>query len=375
MLKIFVTGDNHIGLKYANHPKKEEITAERLNALSRMVEKANEENCGLFAVTGDLFENINVTKKNVEAVVKILSGFNEIAAVLPGNHDYYDKEVKVWQYFKEAAAGCGNLVLLDEYREYEFTAGDSDFVIYPAFCGSLHSAAGENNLGRIKDLSFEHREKYLIGMAHGAFEGESLDREGEYFKMTEKVLEEIPVDLWLLGHTHVPFPKNLTYELKPVKERVFNPGTHVQTDVSNGTEGLCFIIEIDGDKKIRAKKYLSGELRFYRREVPVRAGSFKDDLNGMLKDIGDKSLVDISFIGAVTEDEYESRTQIIEEAGKRFLEFEYNDGGLTKLITKELVEKEFPETSFSAKFLSELLEEPKQAQMAYDLLMTVKGGK
>ena len=188
-------------------------------------------------------------------------------------------------------------------------------------------------------------------------------------------MEEIPVDLWLLGHTHVPFPKNLTYELKPVKERVFNPGTHVQTDVSNGTEGLCFIIEIDGDKKIRAKKYLSGELRFYRREVPVRAGSFKDDLNGMLKDIGDKSLVDISFIGAVTEDEYESRTQIIEEAGKRFLEFEYNDGGLTKLITKELVEKEFPETSFSAKFLSELLEEPKQAQMAYDLLMTVKGGK
>lgn len=373
MLKIFVTGDNHIGLKYASHIQKEKIISERINAILRMVEKANSEGCGLFAVTGDLFENINTAKKDVKAVVEILSKFNGMTAVIPGNHDYYGDGVKVWQYFKECSDSCGSIALLNERRPYEFSIGDDEVIIYPAFCGSLHSKSGENNLGWIKDEPFPDDGKYRIGIAHGAVEGESLDKEGVYFLMPREELYRIPVDVWLVGHTHVPFPNDLSENFSAVNERIFNAGTHVQTDVSNNTEGLCFILEIDENKNIRAKKYISGGLRFYRRNVSVSAGNFSGELLRCLSDIPDLSVVDILIGGAVSEDEYSRRTEIIEDALSRFLEGSYNSNGLTRLITKELIDKEFPETSFSAGFLTDLLADPKEAQLAYELLQSVRG--
>ena len=57
MLRIFVTGDNHIGLKYANHEHSDVLVSSRISAFEKMVKTANEENCDLFVITGDLFEN------------------------------------------------------------------------------------------------------------------------------------------------------------------------------------------------------------------------------------------------------------------------------------------------------------------------------
>ena len=57
MLKIFQTGDNHIGLKYASHQQAEVLKSARVNAFERMVDAANRECCALFVITGDLFEN------------------------------------------------------------------------------------------------------------------------------------------------------------------------------------------------------------------------------------------------------------------------------------------------------------------------------
>ena len=57
MLRIFVTGDNHIGLKYASHEQAAVLASSRMTAFEAMVESANQENCWLFVITGDLFEN------------------------------------------------------------------------------------------------------------------------------------------------------------------------------------------------------------------------------------------------------------------------------------------------------------------------------
>ena len=45
MLKIFVTGDNHIGLKYASHEKAQALAAKRMEAFPAMVDAANREGC------------------------------------------------------------------------------------------------------------------------------------------------------------------------------------------------------------------------------------------------------------------------------------------------------------------------------------------
>lgn len=375
MLRIFVTGDNHIGLKYANHEQAATLVSSRITAFEGMVHTANLENCDLFVITGDLFENTyGISKRDIKSLLEILSGFKGVVAVLPGNHDYYDKDVKVWQYFKDVQASCDNIMLLTDYRPYKITVNGEDIVLYPALCTSLHSAPGQNNLDWIKETSIINDGAYHIGIAHGAVESETIDNEGQYFLMKRSELESIPVDAWLIGHTHVPFPRNLTEEFS-ASERIFNAGTHVQTDVSCNTEGLCFVVEISDDKSVRAKKSVSGNLHFHRKHIAVTAGEMENILARELSEFSDNSVVDLILTGAVAIDEYEERHRIINGALARFIEGTYNDYSLSKLISKELIGAEFPETSFSAGLLTSLLEDPKEAQLAYELLKSLKEGK
>lgn len=375
MLKIFVTGDNHIGLKYASHEKAAELAARRISAFDGMVASANREGCELFVITGDLFENTyGIAKATVKTLLDKLAEFRGTVAVLPGNHDYYDSDVKLWQYFKDLMGEHDNIMLLTEYRPYELELGGERAVLYPALCTAHHSAPGENNLGWIKAAPIAPDGAYRIGIAHGAVEGETIDNEGRYFIMTRRELESIGVDVWLLGHTHVPFPRNLG-ESFGEHGRIFNPGTHVQTDVNCATEGQCFVIELGEDKAARAKKLVSGNLRFYRREVKISGESLETALNRALADIGDESVVDVVLSGAVSAEEHERRVEIIDAALARFVEGSYNDYALSKIISEKMIASEFAETSFSASLLNALMDEPKEAQLAYELLKALKEGK
>ena len=372
MLKIFVTGDNHIGLKYARHEKADVIINARKSAFKAMVEKANEEDCGLFVITGDLFENNSgILKSDIAYIIDALSAFKGIAAILPGNHDYYDNSSKLWRSLEEYIKKTDNVIILSDYRPYILDINGEKAVIYPAACKSLHSAKGENCLGWIKGADMS-ADGYKIGVAHGAVEGETIDSEGEYFPMTRKELEEIAVDVWLLGHTHVPFPRSLSETEYSEGERVFNAGTHVQTDVSCNTGGECFIIEIDESKNVRAKKFNSGNLYFFRKNLSLTSGNMTEELSAELEKLPENSIVDIILSGAVSAEEYEKREEVITAALSRFIEGTYSDYAMSKLISKELIDAEFPETSFSAGFLTALLDEPKEAQLAYELLKTLK---
>ena len=63
-------------------------------------------------------------------------------------------------------------------------------------------------------------DKIHIGIAHGSIEGVSPDFDQQYFPMTKRELNISGVDIWLMGHTHITWPK------KPgKKDIVFNPGT------------------------------------------------------------------------------------------------------------------------------------------------------
>ncbi len=375
MLKVFLTGDNHLGLKYAKYEQAATIIAGRMSAFEKMVEQANREKCDLFVIAGDLFENTTgISKREMKSLLEMLSCFKGTVVVLPGNHDYYDKESKVWKNFREVMDNYDNILLLTEYRYYSLPIGDEKVVLYPALCTSLHSEPGQNNIGWIREQDIPDDGTYRIGIAHGAVEGETIDNEGQYFLMRRDELESIPVDAWLIGHTHVPFPKNLTEKFATCG-KIFNAGTHVQTDVSCNTEGQCFIIKIDSSKKVSAKKVVSGNMRFHRLTVACTAGNMEEQICRALEDFADESYVDLILTGAVTMDEYEDRMRIAEKYLDRFMESRVNDNALSKLITRELIESEFPETSFSAQFLLELIEQPKEAQMVYEMLKELKEKK
>lgn len=377
MLKIFMTGDNHIGLKYAGHEKAERIVEARISAFDDMVKAANDEHCSLFVITGDLFDGLyGISERDVKALLNKLSLFKGTVAVLPGNHDYFDdfdKDKKVWRSFHEVMRGMDNIMLLSECRPYPLPIGEEKVVLYPAPCTSEHSE--NNNLDWIKRENILPDATFRIGIAHGAVEGETIDREGQYFLMRRSELLRISVDVWLIGHTHVPFPKNLKTNEWTSGERIFNAGTHVQKDVHNNTEGCCFVLEIGEDKTVRAKKFISGNLRFYREEICVKAGQMRQTLERELSKFDKNSVIEIFVSGAVSEEEYENSKAILDDFRGKFVEVKFDDAKLTKLITREKIESEFPEISFSAKFLEQLLDEPKEAQLAYDLIKSLKGAK
>ena len=375
MLRIFLTGDNHIGLKYASHPQAETLIRRRIDAFEAMVAKANEEGCDLFVIAGDLFDKTTgIGKKTIRDILAYLSAFEGTVAVLPGNHDYYDEDVKVWQDFREEMGRYDNILLLNEYAPRALQAGDRNVVLYPAFCTARNSRPGENNLGWIKREMIIPDGTYRIGIAHGAIEGASLDREGAYFQMSQEELSAIPVDAWLIGHTHVPVPRDLT-EAYQEAGKIFNAGTHVQDNVSTNTEGQCFIIEIGDDKKVRAKKTVSGNLRFLRIPVGVTAGNMREELRRLVEPLDRQSVVELIISGAVTDEEYRNRKEYIDGLLSGFVEGDWTDSGLSRLITPELIDSEFPETGAAAGLLKSLLDDPREAQLAYDLLKEIKGGK
>ena len=82
------------------------------------------------------------------------------------------------------------------------------------------------------------------------------------------------------------FLDDLSEEEKAVFEegyKIFNAGTHVQTDVSCNTEGQCFIIEISDKKEIHAKNlrqcpYCGQKLVFSDSEKPGVDYTYKADI-------------------------------------------------------------------------------------------------
>ena len=376
MLKIFMTGDNHIGSSYADHTAREIIIKKKTDAFEKMVAKANEEKCDIFVITGDLFDkNSNIAKKDIKTVINYLSAFDGTVFILPGNHDYYDGQCDLWKNFEEIKSqnGADNIAIIRECKPYSFSSKESDIVIYPAPCDAKHSE--ENKIGWMKEENIVPDRTYRIGIAHGAIEGKSLDNEGRYYLMTKEELESIPVDAWLIGHMHVPFPENLSEEFTE-SGKIFNAGSHVQQNIHNNTEGLCFIIEIGENKKVKAKKFLSGGIRFYRPDINLSAGKMEKILERELSQYEDGCIIDkMELSGAVSFEEYDNRFEIIEKYCSRFAEYTYKSENISKLISKELIDSEFAETSLSAVVLSALLEEPKEAQLVYELLGELKGEK
>lgn len=375
MIKIFVTGDNHFGKKYDRYPEiRDRLVDNRFVCFEKMIEKAEQEGCDIFAVTGDLFDNCSsIRKSDVERVVRILAGFAGRVLVLPGNHDYYTGEEKVWKDFDDALRTCdNNIIRLDRFEPYPIEIAEETVVIYPAFCRSKHSR--ENNLGWIKEMSVPKSGQINVGMAHGAIEGVTPDMQKEYFLMTEPELQAIPMDVWLVGHTHIPYPGGLSEDEEIGGYRIFNAGTHAQTDLHNNTRGYGFIISVDkqGDKaQVSAKKYQSGTIFFY--DIAVRVSSAEgDSLEALLQEKLDpleaESVVRLTVTGSVFSEEYSRRRELYKKYCDRFLSWELQDDELHEEITLDRVREEFAESSFAAKLMEALQGDQTELQMAYELL-------
>lgn len=364
MIKIMCSGDLHIGRRFDRYPDvRDRLIESRFECLQRIMETAEKEKCQFVVITGDTFDNVSsVRMTDVRRVAGILSGsaFSGHVLVLPGNHDYCEPGSKLWAEFRRFAP---EVTLLDRYEPVTFSEDGKDVVFYPAMCDSKHSR--ENRIGWIKEADVD-REAINIGVAHGAIAGITPDANGEYFLMTEGELESIPMDAWLIGHTHIPYAGN----------RVFNAGTPEQLDLHNNTPGLSFIVSVDvsenGRKRVSIERVKTGQICYIDAALRITPS---DDLEEQLGNFGcdpESTVIRLKLTGSMNRSDYADRKLIYNGFLDMFLTGEIEDEEVSEEITAESIREEYPEESLASRVLNGLLDDPQAAGMARELFRSCK---
>ena len=258
-LKVFAAADLHIGMKFARYGDdiRPFLIQARMDALSRMIEKANKASCDLFILAGDLFDRPNCRRKTVLEVLRYLDRFEgKLVALLPGNHDYVqDGPGSLWSVLYDEAGD--RVLLLTEKKPYDLHEFDLDAVLYPGPCEEKHSSS--NSIGWIGDAETGAGSGVRIGIAHGSIEGISPDFDGRYYPMGREELLAAGLDFWIIGHTHLQWSDGT----------VFIPGTPEPDGFDCAHEGAAWLIEPGENGTAGAETVTVGTYRFLDLTVDI----------------------------------------------------------------------------------------------------------
>ncbi len=369
-MKILHTADLHLGMKFAGYPEvQRELSEARFATLEKLVETANAESCDLFLIAGDLFDRTGVAKRDILRAAGALNRFEgKLVLVLPGNHDYLAPEPgEPWTTFRENAGD--RVILLAEKRVYPLAHYNLDAAVYPAPCEARHSP--DNHLGWIREAAREEEAGFRIGVAHGSLEGLSPDFDRQFYPMTREELLECGLDLWLLGHTHLPFPG------KPgPRDRIFYSATPEPDGFDCRHPGHAWIIEISGEGKISARLLTTGRYRFLhdRRELRT-AGDLARLENDYQTPESQNLLLKLKLTGRLAREDYDRLPEIREKLRQNLFYLQWDGAELGEEITPAMIEREFTAGSFPHRLLSELArreEDGEALQKAYHLLTELR---
>jgi len=368
-IRIFHTADLHLGMKFARgyRPELQQALVEaRFETLTGMVDAANREDCGLFTVAGDMFDNRQLTKRDVVRAAEALRAFEgRLVLVLPGNHDYIQAgDDTLWNWFREAAGE--RTLLLGEPRPFDLRPYDIEAVVHAAPCTAKHSSV--NAIGWIEPRIVEDDGLHRIGLAHGSVTGLSIDWGDAYYPMTLEELESAGMDLWLLGHTHVRFPD----EEQGSGSRIFFPSTPEPDGFDCTHPGRAWIIDLAPDRSVSYRSIRTGRFRFHSIER-VLAG--EDDLTVLELHVErleqETDLVKLKLSGRVPGPVHDRRGELVSRLEARVLHLECDLGDLLREVTAEDIDREFTEGSFPHRLLYRLVESDGDSlalQTAYDLI-------
>ncbi len=378
-LRIMHASDVHIGMTFRHYPDeiRERLIEARFTVLEKMVAQAETHQCHLLVVAGDLFEKQSISKKDVMRVKHILSTFSSgTVCVLPGNHDYINDASTLWQTFMQDLPD--NIMVLEKEEKLTLTEGEYSVSLYPAPCHKKHSDT--HNLAWVQDVSIEENERkgdhFHIGIAHGALAGISPDLAGQYYNMTLETLNSLPQDLWLLGHTHLPYPFGSNFQ----NARIFNAGAPEPDGMDCQHEGGAWFIEIDESKHVYAKRIKTGTFMFRDLVEEVKQeADFQKILDTYVdqvgKDVAKRTMLRLKLHGYLEEEVYEARHDFYRVMGNSLAYFHKDDSELKVRFTADRIAEVFTEGSLPAVLLQELVDEydEETAHVAYELIQEVKG--
>lgn len=320
-VKIIHTADNHIGISYNTVAQaKSELVKERLESLKRIVEEGNKEKANYLVIAGDLFDVTKLNKSRTTDVIKVLKAFKEKVVIIPGNHDFYiDEPDSLWQYFK-SNVDAEKIIVLDQYEVFIDSVGDQEVRFYPAACRTLHS--DQNMIGWVANEE-KKADAIHIGIAHGNVDGLGRDEDGKYFNMRVEELNGAGVDFWLLGHIHVAYP---TQDIVNTNPGFFMSGTHMPDSWKSTNIGNAWMIEVDEDKNIKAKRFQPSKFTYKVIEAELKSGLDIDQLNNQLSTCDkNNTAVRLNLTGILVDQEMQLLEDIFKECSDKsdgFIHFE-----------------------------------------------------
>ena len=355
-MDILLTADLHLGKSYSKFAAGKRYAEARIEAFRNIIKIGNEKGCEILVIAGDLFDKKSIPPDLHKMVSRILGEFPGDVLILPGNHDFYNPEQdKLWKDF-EALSPPNVRVLRDKVP---FPMGD--IVFYPCPCNAKYSKA--NALGWLSSYPYLDQEKWNIGIAHGTVVGQSYDLDEKYFSMTEKELYACKMDMWFIGHTHVPFVL--------ADNRILNPGTHQQTDIADSSCGEIFIVSLKENKAFSVQKYRTGVLDFVKREVHLDFNQeLENTLRQQVQDLSPKrTSLRITLTGFAGQDEYSIRKDIYERVFCDFISYEVEDSKLNRAITSQMIDQETVKGSTINLLLHRYENSPELLNLAFDKVL------
>ncbi|OWZ83534.1 metallophosphoesterase family protein [Natranaerobius trueperi] len=372
MLKVFHTGDNHLGMTFSgrNYSKdlRNQLRQARFDNLQKLVTIANEEKCHLFIIAGDLFHRPNVSNKRVIETVRILSEFNGCVVVLPGNHDYFHSESNLWNTFMEHTPE--HVLVLKDLEPYSLEEFGLNIVLYPAPCNDKWSC--ENKIGWIEEHT-RSNDLWHLGIAHGSVKGISPDFDERYFPMSEEEIRKTKLDHIFLGHTHLPYPEKSIVDLSSVGFSY--AGTSEPDGFDCNHPGYARLTTFNEDR-ITSQCIETGEFRFKELDLEIdKVEEIEEiNLNNITDSPSEKLLLKINITGAISREEYRELTASIENLRTKALHLDVNLDNLQFEVTKESIADEFSEGSFPYMLLNRLAEKDDRTalQLADELIGRVR---
>lgn len=368
-LKIFLTSDLHLGIKFADCPEKARgrLVEERFLCLRRIVEEAGRRRADILLVAGDLFDSTRTAKRDIRRAAEILADFQgPLTAVLPGNHDFLAPDDELWKTFREA--GSGRVLLLSEPRPYPLSGFDLDACLYAGPCFSKHSS--EDAVGWVLEAAKEPAVAHHIGVAHGSIEGISPDFNADYYPMTRPELEAAGLDLWLIGHTHAPFPAIKAFETpQNASETLFSAGTPEPDGFGCDHGGSAWLLELM-EGGLRAEAVPTGRFRFRHETVELTSLA---DLSALAArhagEAASRELLKVRLSGRIGKEDREALAEARRSLEGRLLHLaDWNETGVRERIDAEAIDREYPAGSFPHDLLTCLMEDAEALDLAHELL-------
>jgi DNA repair exonuclease SbcCD nuclease subunit len=216
-----------------------------------------------------------------------------------------------------------------------------------------------------RDLSV----RFHIGVAHGSLEGVSPDFDERYYPMTRQELDSIGMDLWLLGHTHLPFP-----ERPGRSDRIFIAGTPEPNDFKCRHGGSVWLLDLSDGAQVTARLEATGKFRFLEETAEVHSVQDLEEMERRVERLGAGTLLTERLTGKLARAEFSELSALRTRLAAALTYLDWHDEEVEEEISEAVIDQEFPEGSFPHRLLKSLARsgDPEALQVAYEMLQETR---